>query len=177
MLCRALIVVLWVACGFLTGCGGGAESTNETPSEGLVHEVPGDGGYDLSGDWNRATDRECTGSAYQEEMERFGLIEDGLSGADRLTIWQDGEALVFEAGDHYSHSVREAGGIITSTADPCWIIETTIPTSYAQGCLMRDGVVLEGGSVIEMTELYETGGGTLTCAHEWEFAGAVPPEE
>lgn len=174
---KVLIAVVWVACALAVGCGGGSEedAAREAPGgpeEVIVHEMPGDAPHDLGGYWTRITDVECAGSADQEKIGWLSLNLDDLSGAESLLITQDGETLTFQAGDHYSHYVLDADVIIGDT-EICWIEDSDVPYPYNQGCHTRGGVVLEGGSVIEITELYELGrwsggeGPVLACVHEW----------
>ena len=167
-------VVMLLSCAAMLLCCGCGGSDREEVAAGETH-------YDLTGDRSLLTEFECVGTADQEELEKLGLLlglkEDGLSGADRLTIRQDGQALTFNAEGHVSSYTLEEDGMLVDGGGWCWLLDSDIATPYVDGCLTRSGQVLEDGGVTEITELYETGGHTLTCTHEWEPADAAPSLE
>ena len=140
------------------------------------------GGPELAGDWSRTTDANCVANTEQEAVEAAlaGFIKNAFSTAERLTIQQDGEALVFDIEEYnvaYDAILEDDGTVLFNS--PCWEAGAVAGAVYNQGCLTRTGRVLAGGNVIEITELYELGGPglefgahTLTCVHKWERAGA-----
>ena len=134
--------------------------------------------HDLAGYWSPLRDVECVGIADQAEVEALlaalGALDDGFHGADRLTIRQDGQALVLEVEGRALRSASLEVDDILIDFSICTIADAdSLPCGEV--CFDQAGLVLEDGGVIEIIESYELAGYmreagklTPTGTHRWE---------
>ena len=166
--------LMLLACAAMLLCVG-CDGSDPAPIPPDEPGAPALAAYDLAGTWNRSTDVACAGTIDQTQFQALGLMQDHYYSADWMAIEQNGAELVLDVEGYVPLSYTLEGDLILPELVSGWDIAAAVPSPYLSGEFERSGKVLEDGGVIEIRELYESGGHTLACTHEWEFAGDVQP--